>query len=65
MENVFNINYRQEVDRLGIEGGRKENKILKFLKKHKFISITFASFFVLSIVNFYLIFSFMKVLENI
>lgn len=65
MENVFNIKYNTEMDRLEIEKERKTSKIYKFIQKHKFISVIFASFFTLSTINFYLIYSFVKILENV
>ena len=36
-----------------------------FLEKHKFFSVACTSFLTLSFVNFYLIYTFMKVLQNI
>lgn len=65
MENIFNIKYNTKMDRLEIEKERAGSKIYKFIQKHKFISIIFISFFTLSTINFYLIYSFMKILENI
>lgn len=65
MENVFNVKYNTKMDRLKIEKERKKSKIYKFIQKHKFISIIFVSCFTLSTINFYLIYSFMKILENV
>lgn len=65
MENVFNVKYNTKTDRLEIEKERKSSKIYRFIQNHKFISIIFASFFALSTINFYLIYSFMKILENV
>ena len=65
MENVFNVKYNTKMDRLEIEKERKTNRLYKFIQNHKFISIIFASFFTLSTINFYLIYSFMKILENV
>lgn len=65
MENVFNVKYNTKLDRLELPKERKKYKILNFIENHKFISTIFASFIILSGINFYLIYSFMKILENI
>ena len=65
MENVFNIKYNTKLDRLELSKEKRKSKIWKFVLKHKFISIVFISFFALSSINFYLIYTFMKILENI
>ena len=65
MENVFNIKYNTKLDRLEIPKENWKRKILKFMQKHKFFSVIITSFFVLSGLNFYLVFSFIKILENI
>lgn len=65
MEDVFNIRYNTKLDKLEMVKEKKGIKMLKRLQKHKFISIVFASFVGFSLINFYLIFSFMQILENI
>lgn len=65
MENVFNIKYNTKLDRLEKTNNKAENKIWGFIKNHKFFSIILMSFFIFSCINFYLIYSFMKILENI
>lgn len=65
MENVFNIKYNTKLDRLELPKENRKLKIWKFIKSHKLISIILVSFFALSSINFYLIYSFMKILENI
>lgn len=65
MENVFNIKYNTKLDRLELTKEKRKSKIWKFVLNHKFISIVLVSFFVLSSINFYLIYTFMKILENI
>ena len=65
MENVFNIKYNIKMDKLEVSKERKITKIFKFVQRHKFISVIFASFFALSTINFYLIYSFIKILENV
>lgn len=65
MEKIFNVKYNSTLDRLEMPKGKKINKWFKFIQKHKFFSIIFTSFFVFSGINFYMIYSFMKILENI
>lgn len=65
MENVFNVKYNTKLDKLKMQKERRTTKIFRFVQKHKFISIVSVSFLALSSINFYLIYSFMKILENI
>lgn len=65
MENVFNVKYNTKLDRLEMPKERTTNKVFKFIENHKIISIIFTSFIILSGINFYLIYSFVKILENI
>lgn len=43
---------------------KKEKRIEKFLKENKFFSIILITFFCFAIINFYLIFTFMRILQN-
>lgn len=65
MENVFNVKYNTKLDRLEMPKERITNKVFKFIENHKIVSIIFTSFIILSGINFYLIYSFVKILENI
>lgn len=65
MENVFNVKYNTKLDRLETPKEKSMHKVFKFLENHKFISVIFTSFIILSGINFYLIYSFVKILENI
>lgn len=65
MEEVFNINYNTKLDKLEIQKEKQTPKIFKLIKKNKFISLIIGSFIFLSGINFYLIYSFIKILENI
>lgn len=65
MENVFNVKYNTKLDRLELAKENRKTKIWKFIQRHKIMSIIFVSFFVLSSINFYLIYTFMRILENI
>lgn len=65
MENVFNSKYDYKIDKLKLAKKRKRKEIHNFIKNNKIFSIIFISFFALSVINFYLIYSFIKILENI
>lgn len=65
MENVFNIKYNARLDRLEIPKEKKTMVLFQFIKRHKIFSMACASFLTLSCLNFYLIYTFMKVLQNV
>lgn len=65
MENTINLNYGQEVNRLEIKKKDKERNILKIAKIHKLISIIIIAILMLSAFNFYLIYVFMNLLQNV
>lgn len=65
MENIFNVKYNSKLDRLEIPKETRKFKIFDFFKNHKFFSMIIMSFFIFSGIYFYLVFSFMKILENI
>lgn len=65
MEKIFNIQYNNKLDRLQIKDNKKTNKFFEFINNHKFISIILTSFLLFSVINFYLIFNFVKILENV
>ena len=65
MENVFNIKYNTELDRSEMPKESYNRRIKKFILDHKLFNIAVGMFIILSAVNFYLVFSFMKILGNI
>ncbi len=65
MENVFNVKYNTKLDRLEIPKEKGEFSLWSFVKKHKFLTIVLVNLLIFSGINFYLIFSFMKILESI
>lgn len=65
MENVFKFKYNVKLDKVDIAKERKVDMVLKFFENHKFISFIFISFIITSGINLYLIYSFLKILENI
>lgn len=65
MENIFNVKCNTELDKLKIRKDSTKFKKINFFRKHKFFTVVLMSFFIFSGINFYLIYSFMKILENI
>lgn len=62
-DDIFNIRYNTELNRLEM---RKKNKsVLETVKKHKLISFVITTLIVFSCLNFFLIYNFMKILQNI
>ncbi len=64
MENVFNVRYDAKLDKLEIPKDKWKDRMCKFIRKNKFISLVFSCFVALAGINFYLIFSFMRILES-
>ena len=62
-DGVFNIRYNTELNRLEIR--KKNRSIWEKIQKHKIISFTIIALIIFSCLNFFLIYNFMKVLQNI
>lgn len=61
-ENVFEINYNSELNRLEVG---KKNKFVNIIHKHKIISLMVIILIMFSCLNFFLIYSFINVLQTI
>ena len=64
-EKFFEVRYNTKLDRLVIKKERLRSKIWKAMKKHKFITTVGATFMMFSVLNIAMIYSFMKILQNI
>ncbi len=64
-DEMFEVRYNTKLDRLVIKKERLRSKVWRKIKKHKLLSITVSSFILFSIVNFIMIYNFMKILQNI
>ena len=62
-DGVFNIRYNTELNRLEIR--KKNRSIWEKIQKQKIISFTIIALIMFSCLNFFLIYNFMKVLQNI
>jgi hypothetical protein len=61
-DNYFNVKYNTKLDRLEV---RKKNKFLEKVQKHKVISVLGILLIMFSCLNFFLIYSFMRIIETI
>lgn len=62
-DEYFNVRYNTDLNRLEV---RKKNKsIMDVIKRHKMVSFVIITLIMFSCLNFFLIYNFMKVLQNI
>lgn len=61
-DNFFNIKYNTKLDRLEV---RKKNKFVEKVQKHKVVSTMVTILTMFFCLDFFLIYSFMKVLQSI
>ena len=64
-DEIFNIGYNADVDRLQIKSGQKQNKVKKAIHDNKLITILISLFFMFCFLNCALIYTFMNLLKNI
>lgn len=61
----FEVKYNTKLDKLEIQRESWISKLSKTIKRHKLISIITIAFLMFSTLNIVMIFSFMKILQNI
>ena len=64
-DEIFNIGYNYELDRLEIKDKRKRNIIKKYITNNKIITTLLLLFITFCILNSILIYTFMQLLKNI
>lgn len=64
-ENWYEVRYNTKLDKLVLKKPKFTSKMLIFIRKHKLMTIVGISFIAFSILNITMIYSFMKVLEQI
>lgn len=64
-DEIFNIGYNAELDRLEIKNKRKNNKLRKIFNENKLITTLMILFVAFSVMNCVLIYTFMELLKNI
>lgn len=64
-EKWYEVMYNTKLDRLVIRKERYISKIKRFIRTHKFITTVSIAFVIFSTANIIMIYSFMKVLQNI
>ena len=64
-EKFFEVMYNTKLDKLVIKKERWISKIKRFIRTHKFITTVSIAFVMFSTVNIVMIYSFMKILQNV
>lgn len=64
-DEIFNIGYNADVDRIQIKGRKKQSKIKKAIHENKLITILVSLFFMFCFFNCALIYTFMSLLKNL
>ena len=63
-EKMFEVRYDTKLDRLVLKEEKLVSKIIRPIKKHRLITAVGIAFVMFSCVNFAMIYSFMKILQN-
>ncbi len=64
-DEFFKIRYDTKLDRLVIKKEEGMQKIIKNIRKHKLITSVITTFIIFSTLNLFMIYSFMKILQNV
>lgn len=64
-EKFYEVRYDTKLDKLVIKKERIISKIRRTIRKHKLIATASMAFAMFSCLNFYMIYSFMRILQNI
>ena len=64
-DEVFGIKYNGVTDTSKFVSGRYKYGIFNKIKRHKFISVILSTTLILSILNIFMVYHFMKTLQNI
>ena len=64
-DEIFNLRYNETLNRLEFGKERWTSRVLKKIKKHKFILLILTLIFIFSILDVVLICEFMKMLQNV
>ena len=64
-DDIFKIKYNSTVDKLQFPKERWLSRLIHKINKHKFISFVIALFCIFSVINFFLIYNLVIVLQNV
>lgn len=64
-DEIFQIRYNTNLNRLQIGHEKWTSRLLKTMKRHKLITTTIIAFMMFSTVNLIMIYNFMKILQSI
>lgn len=63
-DEVFQIRYNTNLNRLQIGSDRWTSRLLKTVRRHKLITTVVVSLIIFSVANVIMIYNFMKILQN-
>ena len=64
-DEIFQIHYNTKLNRLEMKGESWTSRLIKKIKKHKLLTTTIIAFIMFATINLVMIYSFMKILQNI
>lgn len=64
-EKLYEVRYNTKLDKLVLKKDRLRNKFLRAVKRNKFMTVAWVAFVMFSMLNFYMIYTFMQLLQNI
>ena len=64
-DEIFQIRYNTELNRLQMKGEGWTSKLSKMIKRHKLLTTTVIAFGLFSTINIIMIYSFMNILQNV
>lgn len=64
-DEIFQIRYNTNLNRLEIGHQRWTSRMIKTIKRHKLITTVIVAFITFSTINIFMIYNFMKILQNI
>lgn len=62
-DEIFNIKYNANLNRLEIHKENWTSKLLKIIKNHKFVAMTLIMLFTFSVIDIALVYQFIRVLQ--
>lgn len=64
-DEIFQVRYNTKLNRLEMKGENWTSRLYKKIKRHKLLTTTILAFFMFATLNLVMIYSFMKILQNL
>lgn len=64
-DEIFQVRYNTKLNRLEMKGENWTSRLYKKIKRHKLLTTTIIAFFMFATLNLVMIYSFMKILQNL